>query len=149
MKDAMKFADFFAGQTITLGPVEVEKDAVLDFARQWDPQWFHTDEVAAETGHFDGLIASGWHTCCMVMRIVADEVLAGSESFASPGIDKLQWLAPVRPGDALTVHLHVREVRRSQKRPELGVLRWDWQIDNQRGLTVLRMDVTSMFKLPV
>ena len=108
-----------------------------------------TDEAAAATGHFDGLIASGWHTCCMAMRIVADEILQGSESFASPGIEKLQWLLPVRPGDALTVHLFVRDVRRSRKRPELGVLHWDWQIDNQRQQTVLRMDVTSMFKLPV
>ena len=145
----MKFADFFAGQHLQLGPVPVEKQAVLDFATQWDPQWFHTDEAAAATGHFDGLIASGWHTCCMAMRIVADEILLGSESFASPGIEKLQWLLPVRPGDALTVHLFVRDVRRSRKRPELGVLHWDWQIDNQHRQAVLRMDVTSMFKLPV
>ena len=145
----MKFADFFEGQQLTLGPIHVEQQAVIDFALQWDPQWFHTDVEAAETGHFDGLIASGWHTCCMAMRIVADEVLHGSESFASPGIKNLQWLRPVRPGDALTVHLQVRELRRSEKRPELGILRWDWQVDNQHQQSVLLLDVTSMFKLPV
>ena len=144
----MKFADFYEGQHITLGPVLVEKQAVIDFATQWDPQWFHTDEAAADDGPFSGLIASGWHTCCMAMRLVADQVLKDSESFASPGMEKLQWLQPVRPGDELTVHLFIREVRRSQKRPELGIIRWDWQVDKQNQSTVLKVDVTSMFRLP-
>ena len=101
----MKFADFYEGQHITLGPVLVEKQAVIDFATQWDPQWFHTDEAAADDGPFSGLIASGWHTCCMAMRLVADQVLKDSESFASPGMEKLQWLQPVRPGDELRVRI--------------------------------------------
>ena len=144
----MKFADFYEGQHITLDPVLVEKQAVIDFATQWDPQWFHTDEAAADNGPFSGLIASGWHTCCMAMRLVADQVLKDSESFASPGMEKLQWLQPVRPGDELTVHLFIREVRRSQKRPELGIIRWDWQVDKQNQSPVLKVDVTSMFRLP-
>ena len=144
----MKFADFYEGQHITLSPVLVEKQAVIDFATQWDPQWFHTDEAAADDGPFSGLIASGWHTCCMAMRLVADQVLKDSESFASPGMEKLQWLQPVRPGDELTVHLFIREVRRSQKRPELGIIRWDWQVDKQNQSPVLKVDVTSMFRLP-
>ena len=144
----MKFADFYEGQHITLDPVLVEKQAVIDFATQWDPQWFHTDEAAADDGPFSGLIASGWHTCCMAMRLVADQVLKDSESFASPGMEKLQWLQPVRPGDELTVHLFIREVRRSQKRPELGIIRWDWQVDKQNQSPVLKVDVTSMFRLP-
>ena len=145
----MQFKEFFEGQQITLGPTLVTKEAVLSFATQWDPQWFHTDEERAGEHLFGGLIASGWHTCCMAMRLVADNILKGSESFASPGIDKLQWLQPVHPGDELTVHLLVREVRRSASRPELGILRWDWRVDNQHGQTVLTADVTSMFRLPV
>ena len=145
----MQFAEFHEGQQITLGPTSVTKEAVIDFATQWDPQWFHTDEERAKQHHFGGLIASGWHTCCIAMRLVADNVLKGSESFASPGIDQLRWLKPVHVGDALTVHLFVREVRRSASRPELGILRWDWRVDNQHQEPVLQADVTSMFQLPV
>ena len=113
----MKYAEFDVGQVLHAGPYTVTEPEILAFARQWDPQWFHTDEAAADDGPFSGLIASGWHTCCMAMRLVADQVLKDSESFASPGMEKLQWLQPVRPGDELTVHLFIREVRRSQKRP--------------------------------
>ena len=82
----MKFAEFHVGQVIEAGPHVLTQDELLRFARDWDPQWFHTDPAAAEAGPFQGLIASGWQTCGIAMRLIADAVLAGSESYASPGL---------------------------------------------------------------
>ena len=143
----MKFAEFHAGQVIEAGPYEVSETEMIDFARAYDPQWFHTDPEAAAEGPFAGLIASGWHSCGIAMRMVVDKVLHDSESFASPGLKYLKWLQPVRPGDRLSLRLDVLDVRRSSKRPELGILEWRWQLRNQHELDVLELEVTSMFKL--
>ncbi|RQO42800.1 acyl dehydratase [Variovorax sp. KBW07] len=144
----MKFADFHAGQVIEAGPYVLTETELLQFARAYDPQWFHTDPEAAAGSPFGGLIASGWHTCSIAMRLVVEAALAGSESFASPGIEHVRWPNPVRPGDALRLVADVIEVRRSEKRPTLGILRWRWRLFNQRELTVLDVEVTSLFKLP-
>lgn len=144
----MKFADFHAGQVIDAGPYVLTEAELLQFARAYDPQWFHTDPEAAAGSPFGGLIASGWHTCSIAMRLVVETALAGSESFASPGLEHVRWPNPVRPGDALRLVADVIEVRRSEKRPTLGILRWRWRLFNQRELTVLDVEVTSLFKLP-
>ncbi|MFM9927404.1 MaoC family dehydratase [Variovorax sp. H27-G14] len=143
----MQFADFHAGQVIEAGPYVLSEAELLQFARAYDPQWFHADAQAAAEGPFGGLIASGWHTCSIAMRLVVDAVLAGSESFASPGLEHVRWPNPVRPGDALRLVADVIEVRRSEKRPTLGILRWRWLLLNQRELVVLDVEVTSLFKL--
>jgi acyl dehydratase len=144
----MKFADFHAGQLIEAGPYELTEAELLQFARAYDPQWFHTDAGRAADGPFGGLIASGWHTCGIAMRLVADAALAGSESFASPGLRYVKWPNPVRPGDSLRLRAEVVEVRRSARRPTLGILNWRWQLFNQRRLPVLDLEATSLFKLP-
>lgn len=143
----MKFADFHTDQVLTAGPYTVTEQEVLDFATQWDPQWFHTDPEAAAQGAWGGLIASGWHTCSIAMRLMADAVLKGSESFASPGLAYVKWPHPVRPGDALTVRGTVLEVRRSKSQSTLGLLRWRWQMFNGRGTEVLDLEATSLFRL--
>jgi len=143
----MKFADFHAGQVIKAGPYVLTEAELLQFARAYDPQWFHTDAQAAADSPFGGLIASGWHTCSIAMRLVVEAALAGSESFASPGLEHVRWPNPVRPGDALRLVADVIEVRRSEKRPTLGILRWRWRLFNQRELMVLDAEVTSLFKL--
>ncbi|CAA2100225.1 MaoC family dehydratase [Variovorax paradoxus] len=143
----MQFADFHAGQVIEAGPYVLSEAELVQFARAYDPQWFHTDAEAAAESPFGGLIASGWHTCAIAMRLVVDAVLAGSESFASPGLERVRWPNPVRPGDALRLVASVIDVRRSEKRPTLGILRWQWQLFNQRELQVLDVEVTSLFKL--
>jgi acyl dehydratase len=143
----MKFAEFHVGQVIEAGPYLVTEEEVLQFAKAYDPQWFHTDPELAAEGPFGGLIASGWHTGAIAMRLVADRALAGSESFASPGLAHLKWPNPVRPGDALRLKAEVLEVRRSEKRPALGILRWQWLLFNQRGMLVLDVEATSLFKL--
>ena len=144
----MKFADFHVDQIITAGPCRVGADEIVAFAKLYDPQWFHTDPVRSATGFHDGLIASGWHTCCMAMRLAVDAALADSESFASPGLAYVKWLHPVRPGDELTLRATVLEVRRASGKPTLGILRWRWQLNNGAGREVLDLEATSLFRLP-
>lgn len=143
----MKFADFHPGQVIEAGPYVLSEAELVRFASAYDPQWFHTDAEAAADSAFGGLIASGWQTCAIAMRLVVDAALAGSESFASPGLEQVRWPNPVRPGDALRLVADVIEVRRSEKRPTLGIMRWRWRLFNQRELMVLDVEVTSLFRL--
>ncbi len=143
----MKFAEFHIGQQIELGPYKVSQDEIIEFAEKYDPQWFHIDPASAARGPFEGLIASGWHSCGIAMRMVADQVLKGSETFASPGLKYLKWLHPVRPGDILSLQLTVLDARRSSKRPDLGILEWRWLLRNQLAVEVLDLEATSMFKL--
>ena len=143
----MKFAEFHSGQVIELGPASVSEQQIVEFARAYDPQWFHTDREAAVRGHWGGLIASGWQTCGMAMRLVYDNVLAGSESIGSPGVADLKWPTPVRPDEPLTMRIDVLEVRRSKKRPGFGVLRWRWRLQHADGSDALDVEATSMFDL--
>ena len=143
----MQFAEFHTGQVLRAGPYVVSEAEVLDFAKQWDPQWFHSDPEAALHGPFDGLIASGWHTCGIAMRLVADAFLAGSESYASPGLAYIKWPHPVRPADVLHLRVTVLESRVSQRNPSLGILRWRWQLHNASEIEVLDLEATSLFKL--
>jgi acyl dehydratase len=143
----MDFADFRPGQMIVRGPATITEASMLAFAREYDPQWFHVDPLRAKTGHWRGLIASGWQTCGVAMRLAVEGILAGSETFGSPGLEYLQWLAPVRPGDALTLHAEVLEARRSERKPTLGVLRWRWRLLNQDETAVLEIVATNLFDL--
>jgi acyl dehydratase len=143
----MKFAEFFQGQIIEAGPYHLTQDEVLVFAKAWDPQWFHIDPAAAEKGRFGGLIASGWQTCGIAMRLMADKALHGSESFASPGLAYIKWLHPVRPGDDLSVRGTVLETRVARSQPTMGILRWRWQLFNAAGVEVLDLEATSLFDL--
>ena len=143
----MRFAEFHVGQVIEAGPYHLSQYEVLRFARDYDPQWFHTDPALAERGPFQGLIASGWHTCAIAMRLAADRVLVGSESFASPGLAYVKWLHPVRAGDDLRLRATVLEVRRASRKPTLGILRWRWQMSNAAGTEVLDLEATGLFDL--
>ena len=143
----MKFAEFRPGQRLVYGPETISEEAILAFARAYDPQWFHTDPARAREGRWQGLIASGWQTCAIAMRLAVAGALEGSESFGSPGLEYLKWLAPVRPGDALTLHAEVLDVRRSERQETLGLLRWRWQLVNRDGVAVLDLVATSLFDL--
>jgi acyl dehydratase len=144
----MKFAEFHPGQVIEAGPVGVSAEEIVAFARQYDPQWFHVDVERAIAGRHGGLIASGWQTCGLAMRLAVQVALEGSESFASPGLSSLRWLHPVRPGDELRLKITVLETRRSRSQGALGILRWRWQMFNQHGTEVLDVEATSLFDLP-
>jgi acyl dehydratase len=143
----VKFADFHAGQRIHAGPVTLSEDDIVGFARAWDPQWFHTDPARAAASRWQGVIASGWQTCAIAMRLAVDTALTDSESFGSPGLEYVKWPNPVRPGDALTLDAEVLEARRSQRQPRLGILEWRWQLFNQHGQPVLDLVATSLFDL--
>ena len=143
----MRFAEFSAEQVIEAGPYHVSQAEVLQFATAYDPQWFHTDPEAAAQGRFGGLIASGWHTCGIAMRLLADKALKGSESFASPGLAYIKWPHPVRHGDVLSVRATVLETRVARSQPGLGILRWRWQLFNAQGTEVLDLEATSLFDL--
>ncbi|MDE2046931.1 MAG: MaoC family dehydratase [Betaproteobacteria bacterium] len=145
----MKFKEFHVGQCIEAGPYDVSAQEVEQFARAYDPQWFHVDAAAAAQGRFGGLIASGWHTCGIAMRLAVDSALRGSESFASPGVANVRWPHPVRPGDRLHLRATVLEVRRSATRADLGILLWRWQLHNAEGREVLDLEATSLFDLSV
>ncbi|MCL4698911.1 MAG: MaoC family dehydratase N-terminal domain-containing protein [Burkholderiaceae bacterium] len=144
----MRFADFHAGQVIEAGPYLASEDEIVRFAEAFDPQWFHTDRAAAERGRFQGLIASGWHTCAIAMRLAALAALADSENFASPGASYVKWPQPVRPGDRLRLVATVIETGRSRTQATLGRVRWRWQLFNQHDAEVLDTEVTSLFHLP-
>jgi len=143
----MMFADFHAGQVLRFGPASVSEAEIVAFAREYDPQWFHTDTERAQNGRWNGLIASGWQTCGIAMRLVVEGALRGSESFGSPGLDYLKWLAPVRAGDALCVVCDVMEARRSERQPTLGIVRWRWRVVNQDDADVHDLVATSLFDL--
>lgn len=144
----MKFAEFHAGLVIEAGPYTITEQEILDFAAKWDPQWFHTDPRASREGRFKTVIASGWQTCGIAMRLAVLKALDGSESFASPGVAYVRWPAPVKPGDALSLRATVIETRRAGSQPTLGILRWRWQLLNQDGREVLDLEATSLFDLP-
>ena len=137
--------DLHAGQTIELGSVTVEREEVLAFARQYDPQPFHLDDEAAARSMFGRLSASGWHTCAMAMGLMVRGFLHESSSLGSPGLEKIQWLRPVYPGDTLTLRQTITEARPMASRPEVGLIRSLWEMFNQDGEQVLRMDGWGMF----
>ncbi|OCZ64143.1 acyl dehydratase, partial [Achromobacter xylosoxidans] len=124
----MKFADFKDGMLIKAGPVTITEAEILEFARKYDPQWFHTDLKRAAEGRWGGLIASGWHTCALAMRMAVDAALHDSESFGSPGLGEVRWRTPVRPGDQLRLEARVQGVRTSSSRPDLGIITWAWTV---------------------
>ena len=136
--------DFEPGQTLELGTRTVTEDEIVAFARQWDPQPFHVDPAAAKDTVFGGLIASGWHTGAMWMRMYVDNVL-GAASRGSPGIEELRWLAPVRPGDTLTGSLTVLETTPSERDPTRGTVRIRAEMTNGDGVVVMRMTSRGHF----
>src|SRR5262245_32647886 len=117
------FEDLEPGQVVELGSRAVTEEEIVAFGRQWDPQPFHVDPEAAKGSVFGGLIASGWHTGAIWMRLYVDALLDGAASMGSPGIEDLRWLAPVRPGDTLTGRLTVLETTPSARRLDRGTVR--------------------------
>ena len=137
--------DFRIGQREKIGSVVVDRDEVIEFARRFDPQPFHIDEEAAKESIYGGLIASGWHTCAMVMRLMCDSYLLESASLGSPGLENVKWLRPVRPGDTLTAYRTTEEARASSSRPDRGIVKTMWEVENQQKELVLTMSGVNFF----
>lgn len=140
------FEDYPPGAVFTAGAITVGEADIIDFARKYDPQAMHTDPEAAARGRFGGLIASGWHTGAMMMRLFADNFLSPASSVASPGLDELRWLKPVRPGDVLSLRVTIVEARRSRSRPDQGVVRSLVEVLNQHGEAVMSLKPISLIR---
>lgn len=142
MSGLLFFEDFQVGDVAQYGDYEVTEAEVTDYARAFDPQPFHVDPEAARASPYGGVIASGWHTGAMMMRMFCDAGHSGGTMLASPGFDDLKWLKPVRPGDRLSVRQTVKEAMGSKSRPDRGLVKLDIAVRNQAGETV--MTLTTM-----
>lgn len=139
------FEDIEVGKTIEVGTRTVTEEEIIDFARQFDPQSFHMDKEAAAQSMYGGIIASGWHTCGMIMRLMVDGYLRDSSSLGSPGVDEVRWLKPVRGGDTLTVTCRIVDAQASRSKPDRGVVHTVWQATNQHGEVVATIKGMGMF----
>ena len=142
----MRFEQIQAGMVIEAGRRIVTEAEIIEFAKRYDPQWFHTDPERAANSRWKGLIASGWLTCSVAMELAVKSVLADSESIGSPGIDQLKWLQPVRPDDELALRIEVLETKRSRS-GGVGIVKWRWVLTTQAGVQVLELTATSLFQV--
>lgn len=139
------FEDFTPGEVIELGRYTITKDEIVAFARQFDPQPFHLDEEAAKKTIYGGLLASGWHSAAITMRLLYDGLVKDTISLGSPGVDELRWVKPVRPGDTLSARLTVLECIPSRSKPDRGVVRSAIEMQNQHGEVVVTSKGLSLF----
>jgi acyl dehydratase len=138
--------DFPVGNVSEFGGITLTQEDIVRFAKEFDPQPFHVDEAAAKKSMFGGVIASGWHTCALAMRMMCDAYLLESASMGSPGVENIRWLKPVRPGDTLRVRCIVLEARPLESKPHIGLVRNRWEVLNQNGEEVMQMEGFGMFK---
>ena len=146
MQATWYFEDFEVGKTIEVGSRTVTEEEIISFAKQFDPQPFHIDPDAAALSMYGGIIASGWHTCAMIMRLMVDGFLSSAASLGSPGVDEIRWLKPVRGGDTLTVTTTALESRPSTSKADRGVVVTMWQAKNQHGELVATVKGMGMFR---
>lgn len=137
--------DFKVGDRIEMGRHTFTEPEIIAFAKQFDPQPFHTDPKAATDSFFGGLIASGWHTCAVGMRLTVESHVSRTKSLGSPGLDNIRWLKPVRAGDTVSYSRVVLESRASASRPDAGLVKSRWEAVNQRGELVMTMEGWGMF----
>lgn len=137
------FEDFEVGADWEFGSYDVTREETMEFAEKYDPQPFHTDPEAASESVYGGVIASGWHTAAMFMRMFVEEFLSDTAAMGSPGVDKLRWRAPVRPGDTLSVRLEVIDTDASQQ--ERGTIDFDTAVLNDEDEAVMTMIGHVMF----
>ena len=140
------FEDYVPGPVFEYGPIFVTEADIIAFARQFDPQDIHTNPEVAARGPFGGIIASGWHTASLMMRLFADHFLSKVAAIASPGVDELRWLRPVRPGDSLRIRIRVMEARRSRSKPDRGVVHALVEVLNQNREVVMSVKTMSMLR---
>ena len=137
--------DFEIGERAELGRHTFTEEEIVEFGRRYDPQPFHVDVESAQHGPFGGLIASGWQTCAVGMRLMVEGYIRQTVSLGSPGIDNIRWLKPVRPGDTVAYRRIVLESRASTTRKGVGLVKHRWEAVNQRGELVLTMEGWGMF----
>ncbi|MCC6130117.1 MAG: MaoC family dehydratase [Acidobacteria bacterium] len=140
------FEDIVPGTVGQFGSIEVSQADIIEFARKFDPQYFHLDPEAAKRSLFGGLAASGWHTASLMMRLLVDHVLSPETSLGSPGVDELRWLKPVRPGDVLSIRITTLETTRSRSKPDRGVVRSYVEVLNQTSEAVMTVKTLVLYR---
>lgn len=141
------FDDFSVGEVFETESHEMTEERMIAFASEFDPQVFHVDAAAAADSIYGGLIASGWHTGSVLMKLLTSTL--GPSSLGSPGCDKLRWAQPVRPGDHLQLKITVLEKRPSASKPDRGIMVYGHEVSNQDGVVVMTMESTMfMLKRP-
>ena len=143
--DSRYFEDYTPGTIFDCGSITVDPAEIVEFARRYDPQYFHTDPEAAKRSAFGGLIASGWQTAGLAMRLLVEGYLSSVASLGSPGIDELRWTKPVRPGDVLHVRVTVLEAKRSRSKPDRGIVHSLIEVTNQNGESVMSFKGMNLF----
>jgi acyl dehydratase len=138
------FEDYVPGSVYEFGSIVVEEEEIIDFATRYDPQVFHTNPDAAQKTIFGGLVASGWHTAAIAMRLLVDHYISHVACLGSPGADELRWLKPVRPGDELSIRVTVLETRRSRSKPDQGIVRSFVEVMNQNREVVMTRKAVGM-----
>ena len=138
------FEDFQVGETVEIGRHTITREEIFDFANKYDPQSFHIDPEAAKQSIYGGLLASGWHTCAIVMRVMVDGYISKAASMGSPGMEEIRWLKPVRPDDTLIVKRTIEEARPTSK-PDRGLVLTRWDVYNQRDEHVMMMRGYGLF----
>ena len=138
------FEDFSVGRVFDSGTRQLSEQDILGFAREYDPQYFHTDPEAAKQSIFGGLIASGWQTVGVCMRLMCDSYLLESSSMGSPGMDAVRWVKPVYPGDTLRIRTTVIAAKPSSSKPDRGMVTMRWDVFNQKDELVMHMQSMQM-----
>lgn len=140
------FEDYIEGSTFEYGAISLTAEEIMEFAGRYDPQPIHVDPEYAARGPFTGLIASGWHTAGVMMRLLADNFISHVAGMASPGVDEVRWIMPVRPGDTLSIRVTVLEARRSRSKPDRGIVRSLVEVLNQNKEVVMSLKPVSLVR---
>jgi acyl dehydratase len=140
------FEDYVSGRVYEFGTTSITEAEIVEYARKYDPQYIHDDPEAALSGPFGGLIASGWQTAGLMMRLFVDNFLSSVASIASPGIDELRWRRPVRPGDKLRIRITITETTRSRSKPDRGMVRTSIEVLNQADEVVMTLKAMNLLR---
>jgi len=141
----LHWEDFKPGAVAVYGPRLVTREEIVAFAAEFDPQPMHLDEAAASATMLGGLAASGWHSCCLLMRMIADGFILDSSSMGGPGVDEVRWLKPLRPGTRIRVRSTVLDIRASTSRPEMGLVKFLFEMLDEADATLTTLSTTLMF----
>lgn len=139
------FEDYPVGAVYEFGEATLTEDAIIEFARQWDPQVYHVDREGAKEHFYGGIIASGWHTGCTMMRMYVDHYLSTVAALGSPGVDEVRWPMPTLPGDTLRLRVSIESARRSRSKPDRGIVISRVEVLNQRDEVAMSMKATNLF----
>jgi acyl dehydratase len=140
----LTWEDFTPGRVFEHGPRRLPREEMIAFAAEFDPQPMHLDDEAARATMLGGLAASGWYLCCILMRMCADGFVLDSSSMGAPGVDEVKWLLPVRPDDELSLRATVLDTRASKSRPDMGFVRFGFELFNAKGQRAMTLTTSLM-----